>query len=451
MKSYQSKVRKPIQLSDHFNYWTLLRFTFPSIVMMLFTSLYSIVDGLFVSNFVGTTGFAAINLIFPALTILATFGFMFGAGGGALIAKTLGEGKREKANQLFSMFVWLSAGLGLAMTLFGFVFMRPIAALLGAEGQLLENSVLYGRIFILALPTWILLYEFQLFFVTAEKPKLGLAVTVAAGVTNIALDALFIIVFHWGLAGAALASAISQMVGGIFPLIYFGRENTSLLKLVKPEFDGRAFLKGCTNGSSELMSGVAMSFVGIIYNIQLLKYVGEDGVAAYGVMMYVSMIFSSVFLGYSSGAAPVVGFHYGAGNHRELNGLWKKSLLLISVFSISMFGTAQLFADLIAEIFVGYDIHLRDMTEHAFRIYSIAYLFMGMAIFSSSFFTALNNGLISAAISFLRTLVFELGAVLLLPVLWGVDGIWASIVVAEFMAMSVGVRFMLARREKYHY
>lgn len=329
--------------------------------------------------------------------------------------------------------------------------MRPIAGILGAEGQLLEDSVLYGRIFILALPAWILLYEFQLFFVTAEKPKLGLLVTVAAGVTNIVLDALFIIVFHWGLAGAALASAISQVVGGVFPLIYFGRKNTSLLKLVKPKFDGRALLKGCANGSSELMLGIAMSFLGMVYNMQLLKYVGEDGVAAYGVLMYVSMIFSAVFLGYSSGVAPVFGFHYGAGNHRELRGLLKKSLIIIGTFSVSMFILAELLAYPVSVLFVGYDAGLQDMTVHGFIVYSFAYLFMGMAIFSTSFFTALNNGPVSALISFLSTLVFELGAVLLLPILWGIDGIWASIVVAECMATLVGIVFIIGLRKKYHY
>ena len=311
-------MNKRIHLSDHFSYGKLLRFTLPSIVMMIFTSVYSVVDGLFVSNFVGKTAFAAINLIMPVLNILGTFGYMFGAGGSALIAKTLGEQEREKANRLFSLFVYLSIGFGVLMMLFGIVFMRPIAAGLGAEGQLLEDCLTYGRIFILALPAWILLYEFQLFFVTAEKPKLGLIVTVAAGVTNIVLDALFIAVFKWGIAGAAAASALSQMVGGVFPLIYFGRINSSLLKLTKTSFDGRAVVRCCTNGSSELLSGIAMSLVGIVYNMQLMKYAGEDGVAAYGVLMYVSMIFASAFLGYSSGVAPVFGYHYGANDYGEL-------------------------------------------------------------------------------------------------------------------------------------
>lgn len=444
-------MKKRIQLSDHFTYKKLLQFTFPSIVMMIFTSIYSVVDGLFVSNFVGKTPFAAINLIMPVLNILGTFGYMFGAGGSALIAKTLGEQDRDRANRLFSLFVYLSIAFGTLMMIFGIIYLRPIAVWLGAEGQLLEDCLLYGRIFILALPAWILLYEFQLFFVTAEKPKLGLFVTVAAGVTNIVLDALFIIVFKWGLAGAAAASALGQMVGGIFPLIYFGRKNNSLLKLTKTSFDGKAVVKCCTNGSSELMSGIAMSFVGIVYNMQLLKYAGENGVAAYGVLMYVSMIFSATFLGYSSGVAPVFGYHYGAGDHTELKGLLKKSLVIIGAFSISMLILAEVLAHPISAIFVGYDQQLMKITVQGFVIYSFSYLFMGMAIFSSSFFTALNNGLVSALISFLRTLVFELGAVLLLPLIWEINGIWASIVVAEFMATVVGVAFMIALKKKYRY
>jgi len=440
-----------IRLSDHFTYGRLLRFTLPSIIMMIFTAAYSIADGLFVSNAVGKTPFAAVNFIMPVLNILATFGYMFGAGGSAMIAKSLGEGRRDRANGLFSLFTCLSIALGLLMAVLGIIFLRPIAVWLGAEGQLLEDSLLYGRIFLLALPAWIMLYEFQLFFVTAEKPKLGLSVTVGAGVANIVLDALFILVFKWGLTGAAAASALAQMVGGIFPLFYFGRENSSLLRLTKPVFDGRAILKCCSNGSSELMSGVAMSLVGILYNVQLLRYAGENGVAAYGVLMYVSMIFSAAFLGYSNGVAPVIGFQYGAQNHAELKSLMKKSLVVISSCSAAMFALSELLAAPISTLFVGYDRNLLSMTVHGFRVYSFAYLFMGMAIFGSSAFTALSNGLISALISFLRTLVFELGAVLLLPLIWEIDGIWASVVVAELMAAVLAALFLAANRKRYQY
>ncbi len=450
-KHVQQIKNTKIRLSDHFTYRKLLQFTFPSIVMNIFTSLYSIADGWFVASFVGKTEFAAINLIMPALYILGTFGYMFGAGGSALIAKTLGEQQKSRANRLFSLVVLVSLALSVLMMILGFIFMRPITMALGAEGALLETSVLYGRIFILALPAWILLYEFQLFFIAAEKPKLGLAVTVCAGLCNIVLDALFIIGFQWGLAGAAAASALSQVVGGVYPLYYFSRRNNSLLKLVKPVWDGKAFAKCCANGSSEFMTGVAMSFVGIIYNIQLLHYAGEDGVAIYGILMYVSMIFSAMFIGYSDGIGPVFSYHYGAQNRAELKNLRKNSLLIISLASVSMFVLSEALTHPLSALFLHNTPQLIPDTVNAFRIFSVSYLFMGMAIFSSALFTALNNGPVSALISFLRTLVFELGAVFLFPLLLGVDGIWGSVVFAEFMAAVVGIVCMAALRKKYQY
>ena len=440
-----------IHLSEHFTYSKLLRFTLPTIVMNIFLSLYIIVDGYFVANFVGKTEFAAINLIMPVLNILGTIGYMFGVGGSALIAKTLGEKNQDQANRLFSLIVLVSGCLGVLMMVFGVIFMPQVATMLGAEGKLLEDSVLYGRIFILALPAWIWVYEFQLFFVTAEKPKLGLVVTVLAGLSNIAFDALFIIGFHWGLAGAAAASALSQIVGGLFPLIYFMRKNNSLLKLVKPVWDGRALVKSMTNGSSEFMAEAAWSFVAIIYNIQLLKYAGEDGVVIYGLLMYVSLIFSAIFVGYSNGIGSVFSYHYGAQNHGELKNLRKRSLTLIGVASVAMFVLSEALAHPFSALFLQDAPNLLPDAVHAFRIVSVAYLFTGMAVFGSAFFTALNNGQVSALISFLRTFVFELGAVLLLPLLFGVDGIWYAIVFAELMAAVVGCIFMVALQKKYQY
>lgn len=440
-----------IRLSDHFNYTRLLRFTFPSIIMLAFTSIYGVVDGFFVSNFVGKTPFTAVNFIMPFLLILGCVGFMFGTGGGALIALTMGRGDREKANRIFSLLVYTSMVCGVLLAALGIFLIRPIAAALGAQGQLLEDSVAYGRVVLLAIPAYILQYEFQCLFATAEKPRLGLYVTVAAGLTNIALDALFVAVFSWGLEGAAAATALSQCVGGILPLFYFGRPNTSLLRLTGTVFDGRALLKTCINGSSELMSNISMSVVSMLYNVQLLRYAGEDGVAAYGVLMYVSMIFQAVFLGYSVGTAPVISYHYGAQNHPELGGLLRKSFVLIGIFSLAMFGAAELLAEPLAVIFVGYDRALLDMTHRAFLIYSFSFLFSGFPVFGSSFFTALNDGLVSALISFLRTLVFQVAAVLVFPLVWKLDGIWLSIVGAEVMAMGVTVLFLAAKRKKYHY
>ncbi len=440
-----------IKLSDHFSYRRLLRFTLPSIIMMLFTSIYGVVDGLFVSNFAGKTPFAAINFIMPFLMILGTLGFMFGTGGSALVSKTMGEGEREKANQLFSMIVYISIACGIVLSVLGILLIRPIAALLGAEGELLENCVLYGRIILITLTAFILQMEFQSFFVAAEKPGLGLVATIAAGVTNMVLDALFIAVFKWGLVGAATATAISQTVGGIVPLIYFFRPNASLLRLGKTKFDGKALFKTCTNGSSELMSNVSMSLVSMLYNIQLMKYAGEDGVAAYGVLMYVNLVFLAVFIGYAIGTAPVIGYHYGADNHTELKSLLRKSFVIIGAFSICMLALSISLAKPLSTVFVSYDKVLYDMTVRGFYIYSFSFLFAGVAIFGSSFFTALNNGLISALMSFLRTLVFQIAAVMLLPLVWELDGIWISIVVAEFMACVVTLILLALNKKRYQY
>lgn len=440
-----------IRLSDHFTCRRLLRFTFPSIVMLVFTSIYGVVDGFFVSNYVGKTPFAAVNFIMPFLLVLGCVGFMFGTGGGALIAKTLGEGDREKANRIFSMLVWVSALCGVGLAILGQLLLAPVAALLGAEGEMLADSVTYGCIILLAIPAYVLQYEFQCLFATAEKPKLGLAVTVAAGMTNVVLDALFVAGLSWGLEGAAAATAVSQCVGGLLPLLYFSRPNRSLLRLTRAGLDWRALRKACANGSSEFLSNISMSVVGMLYNVQLLRYAGEDGIAAYGVLMYVSLIFQAAFLGYSVGTAPVISYHDGAGHYEELRGLLRRSLGIVGAFALLMFAAAELLALPLSRLFVGYDQTLLTLTLLGFRLYSFSFLFSGLAIFGSSFFTALNDGLVSALISFMRTLVFQVVAVLLLPLLWGLDGIWAATAAAELLAVAVTIAFLVGKRKKYHY
>lgn len=442
-----------IQLSDHFTYGKLIRFTIPSIAMMIFTSIYGVVDGFFVSNFAGKTPFSAVNLIMPFLMILATVGFMFGTGGTAIVAKTFGEGNKEKANEYFSLFIYVAFALGIVFAILGIAFIRPISALLGAEGELLEDCVVYARVILIALPFYVLQLLFQSFFPAAEKPQLGLAVTVLSGVTNMVLDAVLVILLpqEYKLVGAAIATAMSQFVGGVIPLIYFFRKNSSILRLGKTKFDGRAILKACTNGSSEFMSNVSMSVVGMLYNIQLLKYAGKNGVAAYGVMMYVSMIFSAAFIGYSIGVAPVISYHNGAQNYKESKGLFRQSLIIIGIFGINMVLAAEITALPLSKIFVGYDAELLSLTVSGYRIFAVSFIFMGFAIFSSGFFTALNDGLTSALISFLRTLVFQTAAVLLLPLLWGIDGVWISIVVAEAMAVVISAVFLGIRQKDYHY
>ncbi len=440
-----------IQLSEHFTYKKLLRFVFPSIVMMVFTSIYGVVDGLFVSNYVGKTAFAAVNLIMPLLMGISALGFMVGTGGSAIVAKTLGEGRQKEANEYFSMLVYVTLAGGILFSFLGFLFVPYVASALGAEGELLRNSVLYARICLFSLPAFMLQNVFQSFFVAAEKPKLGLYVIITSGVTNMVLDFLFIGVLGLGLPGAALATVCGECIGGLFPVFYFARKNSSLLRLGKTHFNGKILLKTCTNGSSELMTNLSSSLVNSLYNIQLMNLAGEDGVAAFGAIMYINFIFTAIFFGYSIGSAPLVSYHYGAGNHGELKNLFRKSLSLVTVWGVLLVIVSHLLATPLATLFVGYDAGLFELTRHGLAIYCTVYLLNGFNIFGSAFFTALNNGLLSAAISFLRTLVFQISMVLLLPILWGIDGIWWAVTVAELLTLCVTVTFFIKQRHRYHY
>ncbi len=452
-------MKERIRLSEHFTYKKLFRFVVPSIIMMVFTSIYGIVDGFFVSNYTDGLPFVALNLIYPLIMILGSVGFMLGTGGNAIVAKYLGENRQEKANQTFSMLVYTTVVLGIALSLLGIVFVRPIAELFAAsekeissaeKARLIEYCVIYARIILAALPAFMLQNAFQGFFVTAEKPRLGLYVTVAAGCTNILLDWLFVAVFNWGLVGAATATAISQCVGGILPLFYFLRKNDSLLRLCKAKFKGKTFIKVCINGSSELMTNISISLVTIFYNAQLMKYIGINGVSAYGIMMYIGFIFVGIFIGYSIGGAPIIGYHYGAGNKEELKNVFKKSLIITSVSGIIMTLIANVFAKPLSMIFVQEKV-LLEMTTHGLRVYALSFLICGFNIFGSAFFTALSNGGVSLVISFFRTLVCQILCVLILPLLWREEGIWLSSLVAEGISFLLTVGFWIAQRKKYGY
>ena len=440
-----------IQLSDHFTYRRLLRFVFPSIVMMVFTSIYGVVDGLFVSNFVGKDAFAAINLIMPFLMIFGGVGFMFGTGGSALVAMTLGEKKKERANEYFTMIVAGTAIVGAIISLIACFIMRPVAIWLGAEGEIITDCVIYGRIMMIFNIAFMLQNAFQGFFITAEKPHLGLVTTVAAGLTNMVLDALLVGVLKWGVAGAAIATGLCQVVGGIIPLIYFILPNNSLLKMVRTKLEIKSIARACWNGASEFVSNTASSIVGIVYNFQLLKYAGSDGVAANGVLMYVQFIFIAMFIGYAMGGAPIISYHYGADNTDELRNMFKKSNIIMGIAGVIMAVLAFTLAGTLSKIFVGYDPELFAMTKHVFRIFSLAFIFSGFTIFASSFFTALNNGGVSAAISFLRTFIFKMAAVLIMPLIWELDGIWWSVTIAEVFALIISVIFLVVYRKNYNY
>ena len=442
-----------IQLCEHFDYKKLLRFVFPSIAMMVFGSVYGIVDGLFVSNIVGKTPFAALNLIYPFIAVLSALGFMIGAGGNAIVSKTLGEGEKEKANQYFSMLIYVSVVLGIAIAVLGIATVRPISILLGAEGEeMIENCVVYGTIIFAGIPFFMLQNAFQIFFITAERPQYGFYTTVAAGCGNMVLDWLFMAVFEWGIAGAALATIASQFIGAVIPVVYFLRpHNSSLLRLGKGPFVWNAFWKTCTNGSSEFVSNVSGNIVAMLYNFQLMRFAGEDGVAAYGVLMYVNWIFVAGLFGYVTGAAPIVGYHYGAQNHDELKNLFKKSMILMAGAGVALAALTVLLADVLSGIFVGYDRVLFEMTKRAVIISAVAFIFIGLNIFGSGFFTALNNGLISAAISFLRTVFFQVATVMILPIFWELDGVWWSMVVSEVLAFAVTMFCLVKYKNRYHY
>ena len=438
-------------IKNEYTFVKLLKFTIPTMVTLIFTSIYNVVDSLFISNYVGKDAFAAVNFIVPLLMCLGAIGFMFGTGGSALISKTMGEGEKDKPNQLFSLIVYISLVIGVLLAVLGFFLIRPVAIFLGAKGILLEGSMEYGRIIILSVPAFVLQFEFQSFFSTAGKPRLCLYITILAGITNIILDALFVAILGWGLEGAAFATVISQYIGGGLPLIYFLMPNTSFLKLCKLHFNGKALIKVCTNGSSELLSQISMSFVSMLYNVQLLKYAGADGVAAYGVLMSVGFIFHAIFIGYAVGVTPLIGYQYGAKNSEELKNLLKKSFILIGCFAITMFLASLVLSIPLSFLFVGYDNNLFRMTIQAFSFFSFAFLFSGYAIFGSAFFTALNNGLVSAIISFMRTVVFEVIAVLIFPLIWGINGIWASIVGTEVMAVIMVFFFITTKKKQYGY
>ncbi|MCI8546213.1 MAG: MATE family efflux transporter [Clostridia bacterium] len=440
-----------IQLSEHFTYKKLIRFTIPTIIMMIFTSIYGVVDGIFVSNFVGSDSFAAVNLIMPALMIFGTIGFMVGTGGSALVSKTIGEGQKEKANKYFSMLIYLLIIIGIIFTIAAVPLVRPLSKMLGANDAMLEYCVTYGRTLIIFLVPFVLQNCFQSLLIVAEKPTFGLIISVATGIANMILDFLFMYVFKMGVFGAALATGLSQLIGGIIPFIYFLKENNSPLRLVKTKFELKPIVQTCINGSSEMLTNLSMSLVNMLYNMQLMKYAGADGVVAYGIIMYVGFIFVGTYLGYSIGTAPIIGYHYGAGNTEELKNLLKKSFKLIAVTSIVMTGLAEISAKLLASIFVSYNAELLDLTTNAIRLFSISYIISGFNIFSSSFFTALNDGLVSAAISFLRTLVFQIAMIFILPAIFGINGIWLAVVAAEILALAISVTFLVLNRKKYQY
>ena len=440
-----------IKLSDHFSYGRLLRFTLPSIIMMVISSIYSVVDGLFVSNLVGDLALSSVNIVFPVAMIVGSFGFMLGTGGSAIVARTMGEGDQPLANRYFSMIIYAVVVLGAVLSTVCVIYMEPIARFAGASDALIGDCVVYGRILLAGSVPFMLQTSFQSFFVVAEKPHLGLALSIAAGVTNMVMDYVLIAVCDLGVAGAAIATVMGYCVGGVLPLLYFLRPKHEGIRLTRTRFYGKQLLHACTNGSSELMSNISSSIVGILYNIQLMCLIGEQGVAAYSVMMYVDFVFVATFLGFSIGSAPIVSYHYGAGNHPELKNVFRKSMTVILCTSVAMVILSELLSRPLSSAFVGYNAELLEMTVHGFRLFALCYLFCGINIYASSFFTALCNGALSALISFLRSLLLRGGMVLLMPILFGLDGIWTAVIAAEGLGAVVSLGLLYAKRRQYQY
>lgn len=445
-------MKKQIQLSDHFTYGSLIRFTLPSICMMIFTSIYGMVDGFFISNLVGKTAFASVNLIIPFLQILGGVGAMLGVGGSALVAKTLGEGDIPRARRYFTMMMYLMLGTSIVLTVAGIAALRPVAYIFGATDNMIEDVVTYGTVCLIFNTALQAQYTFQSYLIVAEKPKLALGVVVAAGISNMVLDYVLMAVIPMGIAGAALATGLSQCVAAIVPLVWFlSKKNTSALRFTKTKLEWKPMLRACGNGASEMMSSVSGSITGILYNLQLMKYAGEDGVAAYGVVMYAAFIFLGVFNGYSQGSSPVVGYHYGAQNYQEMKNLLKKSMVILSSAAIVLTAAAMVLTRPICSVFVGYDAALLEMTVRAFRICAIPFLFMWFNMYTSCFFTALNDGAVSAAISFMRALVLPVICIVIMPMIWELDGVWYSLVGSELLGIGVSLWFMIGKRKKYHY
>ena len=444
--------KQKIQLSDHFDDSRLIRFVLPCIGTMLFTSIYGIVDGLCVSNFVGKTAFAAVNLIMPVPMLVGTVGFMLGTGGSAIVGITLGEGDKARADRYFSLFLSTALIAGIVLSVLGMLLLRPVALMLGAEGEMLDYALRYGRVLMLSVPTFILQNMFQSFFVTAEKPHLGFYFTVGAGCTNMVLDVLLVGILHWSVEGAAIATFLSQIVGGLLPIFYFlDHKNTSRLHLRKTQLYSKVLLDACINGSSELMTNLSLSLVNILYNYQLLRLAGENGVAAYGVIMYACFLFIAVYVGYAFGSAPIVSFHYGAGSRAEVHNLYEKSLRLIAVVAVTLTAASMVIIPYVARFFVGYDPELLALTSRAFRLYALSFVIMGFNVYASSFFTALGDGVTSALIAFLRTLVFQIAAVLILPAILGIDGIWLAVTAAELAALAVSEAMFVTKDKVFHY
>lgn len=432
------------------NMKNMLTFTIPTMVRMVFVSMYSIVDGIVVSNFVGSLGLSAINIVYPVLNVCMALAFMLAAGSNAIMGKKMGEGKVYEANSFMSLTVIVNVAAIIVFTAIFLMWDEKIYMMLGSDEELLPYCMEYGRIIVLGGPVWVMQVLFQSYLVTADKPHMGLWLSVAAGVTNIVLDVIFVGAFRMGMAGAAMASVAGMMIGGLVPLTVFFNKK-SLIHFEKPVWEGREFLKALGNGSSEMVSNLASAVTTTLFNLQMMALIGEKGVAAISAILYLQFIFLAVFFGFVSGISPVVSYNYGAGNKTNIHRTFKISMKIVIIFSLSMFALAEVFTGGLVLVFASKDAVLSELMISGFRIIAVSILFSGLNIFASGFFTALNNGRVSALISILRTFVLEAGALILLPEFMGIDGVWWSLPAAEILSAVIAVVMIVKYRKTYGY
>ena len=419
--------------------------------MMLFTSMYGVVDGLYLSHFSGKEAFAAITLIIPLPLLIGAWAYMIGAGGSAVIAKAIASDRQKDANEYFSFLVLISVLGSILLAGIGEIFLEPCAKLLGANDEMLPFCMTYGRILIAAVPLYVLQNVFQSFLTVAEHPKIGLAINLVSAFLNMALNFVFIRITNEVVTAVALATVVSQFVGGITPFVFFVRSKSTTLRFGRPHMPMSLLGPVFANGVSEFVSEIFHPLASVMYNYKLMELTGLNGVAAYGVLMNVGFLFGSVFLGFAVGSAPLFTYKYEREDHDELHSLFIKSTISVVLMGFLLYGVACMIEGPFAAEFFGGDELLITMTEEAFALHSLSYMVMGLAVFASAFFTAIHDSRVSFLISFLRTLLFEVLAILLLPMLFDLNGVWAASLTSEVLTLLVTVGLLISKKEKYQY
>lgn len=434
-------------IGREFGFFSLLKFALPSVIMMMVMGLYSMVDSMFVSRFVSTNALSAINVVYPVINLLIGLGVMLASGGSAVIAAKMGAGKTDEARRDFSMIVTIGLASSIVIAVAGLIFIRPIVTFLGASELLVDYAVTYLAIILMFAPANMLQMLFQMFFVTAGRPGLGLTFIIGAGLVNAVLDYVFIVPLGMGIAGAALATGIGYLIPAAAGLIFFFGKKKELY-FTKPKFSAAVLGSSCSNGSSEMVSNLSMAVVTLVFNRIMMNLAGEDGVAAVTIVMYAQFLLSSIFMGFSLGVQPVISFHHGAGNRRNLKGIYRHCIVFIAIAAVSVFAVAMTLGPTLTTIFTPKDTNVWTLAVRGFMILPFCFLLEGFSIYASAAFTALGDGKTSALISFLRTFLFILTGLLTLPLAFGIDGVWLAVPVAELCSVLVVIGCVLWHKAK---